>query len=48
VQLTAQEKAELARAAAQAGVAVSVFVRMIALAAVRRNDGVVRIETAAA
>jgi hypothetical protein len=41
VQLDDEEKGELRQAADQAGVPLSVFVRMIALAAVRRGELVI-------
>jgi Mobilization protein NikA len=41
VQLTAQEKQELKQAADRATMALSVFVRAIALAAVRRDEIIV-------
>ena len=50
VQLDAQEKAELVRASDQAGLALSVFIRALALTAVRgeAKGGVREFEPAAA
>ena len=48
VQLDEREKRELQQAADQAGLALSVFVRALALTSVRRSDGGVRIEPTAA